>query len=136
MVKLRHSKPYVRKKAVEHLLSKMRSAYVIVEGRHDVAALHALGIDAHTYESTMRSFTMTCTSVLIFTDNDRRGREKAEKLSSFFAENGVAADTATGTRLLKILNSVHVEEILMPVVEATEENMAKKERNTKHMLKS
>ncbi len=125
---MKHAKDETRRKTAESMLSEMRKVYVVVEGKHDVAALKHLMVYAHTYEEAMRSGLPLPERVLIFTDNDRRGIEKAEKLSSFFTENGAIVDGTTGTRLLKILNSVHVEDILQPIAQVMEREKQKQKR--------
>lgn len=113
---MKHSSTeHKRQKSLNGVLSTLSESFVVVEGRHDVAALRSLGIASHTYEQTMRSRARLPEIVHILTDGDRRGMEKAERLTSYLIERGVRPDLRTGTRLLKMVGAKHIEEIVQPV---------------------
>jgi len=115
---------------MKSMLLELSNSFVVVEGIHDVSALRKLGIHAYTYEKVMRTSSGLPERALILTDNDRRGMEKAERLNGYLGEMGVSVDSTTGTRLLKMLNSTHVEDILKPVAQALEmEQNESKTRN-------
>ncbi|MEM0201281.1 MAG: hypothetical protein QXD23_02645 [Candidatus Micrarchaeaceae archaeon] len=104
----------LKKKLVE-LLFSLKSSFVVVEGKHDLYTLNKIGIKAHTYESVMRSKTLPSNEVILLFDNDKRGKEREEQLSSFLSCENIKINNSTGKLLLKILNTVHVEGIITPI---------------------
>ncbi len=97
------------------MLLTLKSSFVVVEGKHDINTLKRLGISAHTYESVMRSVSIPNQKVIILMDLDRRGMEKAERISTELSSGPVPVDTTTGRSFLKMLNTVHVEGVLTPI---------------------
>lgn len=131
VIELKHNRDETRRKTIESMLSEMRNANVVVEGIHDVAALEHLRIRAHTYEKAMRSGLPLPGHVILFMDDDRRGSERAERLGAFFAEKGFSVDEKTGTRLLRLLNTAHVEDMLQPLAHALEAGRKAREETRK-----
>ena len=131
VIELRHEKDVEKRKAIESILSEMRNSYVVVEGRHDIAALEQLRIRANTYEKAMRSGLPLPEHVILFMDDDRRVAEKAERLGAHLAGNGASIDERSGTRLLRMLNTVHVQDMLQPISQALEIGEKTREKTRK-----
>lgn len=107
-----------RREAIQ-MLERLRNGIAIVEGKHDALVLERLGIPSFTYDSVINGSVSVCShEIFILMDNDRRGSEKRERLGSFLLEKGLKADNKFGIRLLKMFNSVCIEEIYSPILQA------------------
>ena len=119
-------------KEVLDIISRLKRAYVVVEGDHDVNALADFGITAMTYSaaianvhSLVRQARSEGKEILILFDLDKGGDEKMRKLLLAFESaldgdtSAVKINTELGRHFLKILNVTSVEQIRAPASELT-----------------
>lgn len=103
------------------VLRLLKNGTVVVEGVNDVSVLNSLGIGSLTYSRVMnKGLSIGAEPVFILMDNDRRGREKARFLEGFLQEKGYNIDNKLGVNMLKMLNSICIEEIYKPVMQLLE----------------
>ena len=119
-------------KEVLEITSRLKSAYVVVEGDHDVNALADFGIAAMTYSaaianvhSLVRQAHDEGKEIIVLFDLDKGGDDKMHKLLLAFESaldgdtSAVKINTELGRHFLKILGVTSVEQIRAPASELT-----------------
>ena len=122
VVRLKHTeKSASRSRRVTQIFEKLSCGIVVVEGKHDVAKLSALGIKAVSYRAIDKK-QVKGSKAYVLTDRDRSGEEKREKAVAELYEAGAkSVDVNMGMSLLKMLNVTSVEQVLGPIEEIFEE---------------
>lgn len=99
--------------ALVRLLDDLNEHAVVVEGKHDVAALSRIGVRAcvMTLERAERSGIPPNMPAVILTDFDRSGEIKAAKVEAFLVSRGVHVNTALRTRFKRIFGTLTIEDV-------------------------
>ncbi len=121
----RLKKDYRQKKHLLDTLKRLAEGTVVVEGKHDIAALKKLGISAMAY-SAVESGNVSIPvgrTIYLLTDNDRGGDEKRERLKSALLamDNRHTINDELGRKLLSMLHATSIEQIFGPAEEILEE---------------
>jgi len=119
-------------KKVLEITSRLKRAYVVVEGGHDVDALADFGITAMTYSAAIANICSLVRQahderkeIIILFDLDKGGDDKMCKLLLAFESaldgdtSAVKINTELGRHFLKILSVTSVEQIRAPASELT-----------------
>lgn len=118
------AKAEATKRRLISILEELGQGSVVVEGKHDLAVLKALGLTAHAYGRIAKGMVRLNPrrKVYLFTDIDRRGMEKAEMLISALlsVDGGYTIDRNLAYRLLGMCNATSVEQISKPIQEIME----------------
>jgi len=101
----------------EKLLHSLDGKVLLVEGKHDVAALKALGVKAHfvsangTPLSIAKRLEETGKKVFLMLDFDKEGLRKQSFFKAFLEEQGFSVDGVLARKLRGALGFTSVEEI-------------------------
>ncbi|HLD62680.1 MAG TPA: toprim domain-containing protein [Candidatus Norongarragalinales archaeon] len=109
-------------KALEKLFSSSEGMVLLVEGKHDIAALRAVGVDSRfvTTNGTSGRIAeklgeacgrMRPSRVFLMLDFDREGLRKQTFFKAFLEEQGFSVDALFARKLRSLLGFTHVEEI-------------------------
>ncbi len=100
----------------EKLVRSLEGKTLLVEGKHDIAALEAIGAVASfvTTNGTTQSIARKLDGVrkvFLMLDFDREGLRKQGFFKSFLEEQGFSVEMGKARKLRSLLGFTHVEEI-------------------------
>ncbi|MBS3070190.1 hypothetical protein J4220_01650 [Candidatus Micrarchaeota archaeon] len=103
---------------LEKMFSSAESKVLLVEGKHDIAALRAVGVDARfvtandTPERIAARLARTGESrVFLLLDFDREGLRKQQFFKAFLEEQGFSVETGFARKMRSLLGFTHAEEV-------------------------
>jgi len=115
------AKELEKSKHLHNLLQKISEGAIVVEGKHDKAALQKLGLASYTFYDLIGNpgviSTFSSKKVYLLFDNDKGGEDKKQKMLGFLSSCNPAmkVDDSTGRRLLSLLNCTSVEQVYGPL---------------------